>query len=130
MNNPTKPNLSKLKIAGVFLASAIAIGAITIMILKFANTPKLGDQPETSQSKPVEVTAASALAKLEAGDKEGGLADLQTALATAKKRNDTATIQYIEQQIDFAKNSNFNKPDTAPPVAESPDSNEPGRVTR
>lgn len=119
MDRLKKYNLSKIIAMGGFLVGALLIGTVTFILLKHTDAPRSGstsNTTDTTKAQSTDTLVTSAMNKLKAGKQEEGIAELQSALVIAKKDNDTAKISYIEQQIDFAKNSDFSKQETPAPA--------------
>jgi len=118
VNNFTKHHPSKPA-----LIIALSVGVAIIGIATFVTlTRDTARQSNTSSSTPAMSSTGlttRALEKLSAGNQKEGLDDLQAALTIAKRANDSKAIKYIEQQIDFARTSNFS-PQGTPPAPASP----------
>lgn len=119
MDRLKKYNLSKIIAIGGFLVGALLISTVTFILLKHTDTPRADNTngaTDTTVTPTTDTLVTSAMNKLKAGKQDEGIAELQSALVIAKKDNNTAKILYIEQQIDFAKNSNFSKQETPAPA--------------
>lgn len=86
----------------------VAIGTFAILTYlkagqNTAQTTQTVEQPTETRS--IEELKESALAKLQAGDQAGGIKELEAALTQAENSKDQNEISYLEQQIDFAKNT-------------------------
>lgn len=132
---PRKSNRMK-KMIIISLAAALCIGIALFFIIKQLGVQQINKSDDTSIKKPVEnrsieTLTTSAFDKLEKGDQKGGLDDLRLALVQAKNNNDTEKVKYLEQQIDFAKNTKFTKQSEsiAPAPQFSPENN-PNMIER
>lgn len=132
---PRKPSRMKKTIV-ISLIAALCIGIALFFVIKQLHIQQINKLGDTSIKKPVEVHSidsltASAFNKLEKGDQKGGLDDLQLALVQAKSNNDAEQVKYLEQQIDFAKNTKFTKQNESIAPAPSPSrENTPNIIVR
>jgi hypothetical protein len=117
----------------VFPAIAIALiatGWLTYFLLTHADQPGKNNQAAPAQaanpSQAIESLKKEAFKKLQAGDKDGGIAALRQALATAEKDHLTSDITYLQQQIDYAENSQLTNAESAAPAPAPTSSTSPG----
>lgn len=109
-------------------AVLVAIGTFAVLTYlkagqNTAQTTQTVEQPTETRS--IEELKKSAFAKLQAGDQAGGVKELEAALAQAKRNKNQNEISYLEQQIDFAKNTptstKSDAPTSATALKDSPD---------
>lgn len=86
-----------LIVGGYFILSHLNINPVNLF-----NTQS-SDHSVSSRS--TEELKKRAFTKLKTGDRQGAVADFQTALEQSKKNNNATEVRYFEQQIDFVNNS-------------------------
>lgn len=127
--------LTKRTARPYILFPAIALGVIAtvwfvFLILTHIDQQKKDEQAATTQtagpSQAIESLKTQAAKKLQDGDQEGGLKDLRQALSLAEKDHLTKDITYLQQQIDYAENSQFSGTKSAKPAPAPTNTSSPG----